>query len=176
LPEPPSGDTINFGCGGDVVLTSTLTIGKDLTLDGSNQGVVLDGGGNLQVLSVNSGVSLTLNALTVADGFGFASGSGLDNEGGAVTITNSTFMLDSANCGGGLYNHGGTVTIRSSTFARNSSAISGGAVENDEGTMSIANSNLAGNTQSGSPPQPRPRVGQRRGRRPCMPLHDPLRP
>src|SRR5437879_5103686 len=61
-----AGDTITFSCGGDILLTSTLTINGSMTLDGSGQSVTLDGGNSVQVLAVNSGANLTLKALTIA--------------------------------------------------------------------------------------------------------------
>ena len=63
-----SGDTINFSCNGTIPITTTLTISKNLTLDGSGQSVTLDGQNQVRVLLVNSGVNFTLNALTVAHG------------------------------------------------------------------------------------------------------------
>src|SRR5207237_7277092 len=50
-----AGDTITFSCGGDILLTSTLTISGSMTLDGSGQSVTLDGGQRMGVLSVKSG-------------------------------------------------------------------------------------------------------------------------
>jgi hypothetical protein len=63
-----SGDTITFGCSGDIKLTGTLTISKNLTLDGSGQSVTLDGQNAVGVLQVNTNVNFTLNALTIANG------------------------------------------------------------------------------------------------------------
>src|SRR5258706_1375003 len=81
-----SGDTITFGCSGTITVGSTLGIHKNLTLDGSGQQVTLDGGGSVQVLSVDSGVIFTLNALTIAHGSSplgnNCSGGGPANEGG----------------------------------------------------------------------------------------------
>jgi hypothetical protein len=158
-----SGDTISFGCSGDITLTSTLTISKNLTLDGSGQTVTLDGGNSVQVLSVTSGVSFTLKALTIAHGvaaynasFGIPLGGGLFNNGGTVSISNSTFANNSAVAapnsiadGGGLYNNGGTVTISNSTFANNSASSGiGGGLFNNGGTVTISNSTFADNSAS----------------------------
>jgi HYR domain len=119
-----SGDTITFGCSGTITVGSPLGIHKNLTLDGSGQQVTLSGGGSAQVLVVDSGVSFTLNALTVADGYtagsGSGSGGGLDNEGGTVSISNSTFANNLASDGGGLYNSG-TVSISNSILVGNTS-------------------------------------------------------
>src|SRR5258706_10681178 len=63
-----SGDTITFACSGTITVGSPLGIHKNLTLDGSGQQVTLSGGDSAQVLVVDSGVSFTLNALTIAHG------------------------------------------------------------------------------------------------------------
>src|SRR5258708_3783982 len=147
-----TGDTITFSCSGDILLTSTLNISGSMNLDGNGQSVTLDGQNTIQVLVVNSGVTFTLNALTVAHGLGASnvfgiccSGGGLFNSG-TVNITNSTFANSSAPGdfgGGGLYNEG-TVNITNSTFANNSASGGGGGLFNS-GTVSISNSAFTNN-------------------------------
>ena len=142
-----SGDTITFGCSGDITLTQALSITKNLTLDGSGQNVTLDGNNSLGVLLISSGVSFTLNALTVAHG-NAGLGGGLSNIGtGTVTISNSTFANNSASDdGGGLFNNDGTVTISNSTFANNSAGNFGGGLITFGGTVTISNSTFANNS------------------------------
>jgi hypothetical protein len=139
-------DTITFACSGDIPLMSTLNITGSMTLDGSGRSVTLDDGNSRRVLVVNGGVSLTLNALTVAKGSA-SGGGGLFNNGGTVSITNSTFANNSAEDGGGLDNEGGTVSITNSTFANNSAFAAGGLF--NRGTVSITNSTFANNSASG---------------------------
>ena len=169
-----AGDTITFSCSGDIKLTSTLTITGSMSIDGSGQSVTLDGGNSLQVLSVNSGVSFTLNALVVAHGSTSGNGGGLANNGGTVSITNSAFTGNSSpinSSGGAIYNKGsltisdstftgnsgyfgtvyntspGNVSITSSTFASNTPSYGGGGLYNDiGGTATIANSTIANNS------------------------------
>jgi len=64
-----AGDVITFDCSGDIKLSSTLSISGSMSIDGSGQSVTLDGNNSLQAFSVNSGVSLSLKALTIAHGF-----------------------------------------------------------------------------------------------------------
>jgi HYR domain len=149
-----SGDTITFACSGTITLSQTLVISKNLILDGSGQAVTLDGQNQVKVLTVNSGVSFTLNALAIAHGSALGSnGGGLDNKGGTVSITNSTFAnnSDPTGGGGGLFNDiGGTVSITNSTFANNSvEGHEGGGLENSRGTVSITNSTFSGNSAGG---------------------------
>src|SRR5579884_298352 len=138
-------DRIIFSCSGDIPLTQTLTISGSMTIDGSGQHVSLDGQNQVGVFSVNAGVTLTLNALTIAHGSAYVGG-GLLNEG-TVTISNSTFANNSASSGGGgLYNYQGTVTISNCTFASNSASNGGGLL--NTGTATISNSTFASNSAS----------------------------
>jgi hypothetical protein len=143
-------DTITFSCSGTIPITSTLTISKNLTLDGSGQSVTLDGGNSVRVLSVNSGVTFTLNALTIAHGSA-GGGGGLADITSTVSISNSTFANNSSpGGGGGLFNVGGTVSISNSTFANNSANnVGGGLLTETGGTVSISNSTFANNSAGG---------------------------
>ncbi len=147
-----SGDTINFSCSGTIPITTTLTISKNLTLDGSGQTVTLDGGGTTEVLFVSGGVVFTLNHLTIAHGSGGLFGGGLFGGGldnlGTTTITNSTFFSNNSASGpgGGLFNNGGTVSVTNSTFSNNSAG-SGGGLENfPSSTATITNSTFSNNS------------------------------
>ena len=86
---------MTFSCSGTITLTSTLAIAADTTIDGSGQNVVISGGGAVGVFVVNPGVTLNLNKLTVADGKA-DEGGGILNDGGTVTVSNSTFSGNSA--------------------------------------------------------------------------------
>ena len=62
------GGTVTFSCSGTITLTSTVAIAANTTIDGSGQNVTISGGGAVGVFFVNSGVTLNLNKLTIADG------------------------------------------------------------------------------------------------------------
>ena len=145
-----AGDTITFACSGtgpfDIPLTSTLGISGSMTLDGSGQQVTLDGQHQRTVFAVASSVTLTLKAITIANGSGSASGGILNN--GTVSISNSTFSgnsTSSASGGGGIQNFFGTVSISNSTFSGNSASFAGGGIGN-LGTVNIGESIVADNT------------------------------
>ena len=131
-----AGDTITFSCSGDITLTSTLMISGHMTLDGSGQQVTLDGQNRVRVLSVNSNVTFTLNALTIAHGLTSTTvlgGGGLLNQGGGtVNISNSTFANNSATAGGGLFNIFETVNISGSIVANDTGGNCSGGVS-DQG-------------------------------------------
>ncbi len=143
------GDTITFSCSGTIPLTSTLVIRtNNLTLDGSGQAVILDGRGGVIVLSVKSGITFTLNALTVANGKAgfYSNGGGLANYG-TVSISNSTFTYNTGpfSRGGGLFNAVGAIMSVSDSTIANNSASAGGGIEN-YGRMSISNSTIVNNS------------------------------
>src|SRR5258706_2659597 len=147
-----SGETITFDCNGTIPITvanGPLTIATNLTLDGSGQSVTLDGQSQVQVLQVNSGVSFTLNALTIADGSSEFGGC-LGNEGGSVSISNSTFsnnLVPNGGDGGGLFNESGTLSISNSRFSNSEAPNDFGAgVANGGGSVSISNSTFSNNS------------------------------
>ena len=144
-------DTITFSISGTIKLVTMLpliTDAAELTIDGSGQAVTISGEHLVRVMRVESGASLTLDHLTIANGTSPASdaGGGIYNKTGTVTISNSTFSGNNAAIfGGGLCNEGGTVTITNSTFSGNN-AIQGGGVFNDSGTLTVTNSIFSLNT------------------------------
>jgi hypothetical protein len=123
-------------------LNSTLTVSKTLTLDSLGYQVTLDGQQAVQVLLVPSGVTFTLNALTIANGTTSGYSGSLVNNGGTVNIINSTV---SDNSGDGIFSTGGTLHITNSTVSDNS----GVGIFNNGGTLHITNSTVFGNSGDG---------------------------
>ena len=62
------GGTVTFSCSGTITLTAEITIAANTTIDGSGQTVTISGNHAVRVFTVNSGVTLNLNELTVANG------------------------------------------------------------------------------------------------------------
>ncbi len=147
-----SGDTINFSCSGTITLAATMTIAKNLTIDGTGQTVTISGGNAVRVLIVNTGVSLTLNNLAIANGKSpsGSSGGGIVNLG-TLTITNSTFSGSNTinGYGGGISNNG-TLTVTNSTFSGNSAPLAGGGGIMNSGTLTVTNSIFSGNSAPSS--------------------------
>ncbi|MGH2390786.1 MAG: Ig-like domain repeat protein, partial [Chloroflexota bacterium] len=137
-----AGDTITFACSGTIVLTSTLTLSKNLTVDGGGRTVAISGGGTVLVLSVAGGVTVSLNHLTITDGHGHVGG-GISNNG-TLTISTSTISGNSAGSASGIVNFG-TLTISNSTISGNSGGSGGGGI-NNPGTLTIYNSTISGNS------------------------------
>jgi hypothetical protein len=169
-----SGATICFNSslsGQTITLASTLTIDKDITMDGSVLAlpVTISGNNTVSVFIVNPGVTVTIKGLAVKDGNptyysgGSYYGGGVVNSG-SLTITNCLFGSGSdiynngmltiisstlSDQGKSIYNNG-TLTITGSTFSRNSLGI------DNKATMTVTNSifsnNLSG-IHNGGPAQ-----------------------
>jgi len=142
-------DTITFSVSGTITLGSTLpaiTDADGLTIAGPGAASLTISGNNLvQVMEVNSGATLNLQDLTVANGSA-DNGGGIIN-GGTLTITNSTFSGNSAGNGGGIFQistNGGTLTITNSTFSGNSAGSGGGILQ--IGAVTVTNSTFSGNS------------------------------
>lgn len=141
-----NGGTINFGCDGTIVLTSTLQITTDTVLDGTGHNVSLSGGGAVRVMYVATNLNLVVKHLTIADGRLQGTngvigetvyGAGIFNDGGHVqlldcNVSNNVAMggnnsrtvvsLVSAGdaVGGGIYNRYGSLSISNCIIAQNS--------------------------------------------------------
>src|SRR5215210_5147554 len=160
-----SGDTITFkkGLSGTITLAPslgplTVTGSAGLTIDGGRESITVSGGDQVQVFSESAGARLALRNLTVANGSA-GSGGGIENNGGMLTLTDSTFSGNSAvgtgsdpvDCankcyGGGIENDGGTLTVTGSTFLGNKSdAIGGGIANVNGGTLTVTNSTFSDN-------------------------------
>jgi hypothetical protein len=144
------GGTVNFSCSGTITLTSTIIIGADTTIDGFGETVTISGNNSVRVFTINPGITLNLNWLTIANGIASGPyGGGVFNNGGTLIVSYSTFQRNrAARRGGAIYNYSGQVTISSSTFVDNSGDYDSGAIYNG-GTLVVSNStfydNVAGN-------------------------------
>jgi hypothetical protein len=128
-----------------ITLSSTLdlteTAGPEVISGPGPDLLTISGNGDVGVFSVASGVTATLDGLTIARGSATLA-AGIFNDGGTLTISDSTLVNNSAALAGGIFNDGGTLTISDSTLANNSAALAGG-IYNDGGTVNISDSTLA---------------------------------
>lgn len=141
------GGTVTFACSGTITLTDTIPVAADMTIDGSGQTVTISGNSAVRTVYVNSGVTLNLNYLTIAN----SADSGIYNHGGIVTVSHSTFSDNRASGGGGggIYNNNGTLIVSHSTFVRNRTDGGGGGIFNDDdGRLTVSNSSFSGNSAS----------------------------
>lgn len=143
----------NSQLGGAVYNAGTLTL-TNVLVKGNTSSPYSGGAG---IYNDTSG-ALTLTNSTVyvnnSSYFGGSSGvgGGLLNNGGAVTITGSTFAGNQASLtGGNIYTSSGPVTITSSTIAGSNSTQNGGALAVGGGTVTVTNSTIAGNNALANP-------------------------
>src|SRR3954464_15078588 len=86
-----AGGNFTFACDGVIGLSHTLTVSRDVVLDGTAHNVSISGSNAVRIFYVSAGVRLTLVNLTLANGRnlgtnGIGSGSGEPGIGGAVFI------------------------------------------------------------------------------------------
>ncbi len=159
-----SGDTIIFdtGLSGQTIrLATTLTLSKNVTIDGSALASPItisgdtdnDGTGNVRVFHV-SYVTASMIALNITKGIstGYYGGGGIWNEGGTLTVKNVTFSQNVAYGGGGGINNNGIynasiLAVINSTFSNNSGG-DGGGISNYGGILNVTNSTFSGNYAS----------------------------
>ena len=149
IADAAAGDTITIDSilnGLNITLASTLTLSKNVTIDGSglSSQITLSGNNNVEVFYVNNGVSATLSSLNIVHGQGSSSGGGGVYNAGTLTVNNSTFSGNSALGLGGAIRNYGTLIVNNSTFSGNS-GYGSGAISNP-GTATIQNSTFSGNS------------------------------
>jgi hypothetical protein len=99
-------------------------------IDGGGN-IIFDGGNLTRFFYINSGKSLTLNNLTLTNGYSTEAGA-IFNNGGALIIGSSTFNNNRAdNFGGAIWANGGTLSITDSVFSYNDNDNGGGAIFNN---------------------------------------------
>ena len=166
-PESPIGvpgvgkDTIDF----NLPLPATITLSAALpTLDDIDDGVTISGPGSrlltisgasqFRVFRVFPAQTVTIDGLTIANGFGNKNGGGIQNFG-SLTVKNTRFVQNTAlEDGGAVSNHAtGQLTVLNSTFSGNflndvltDQQEEGGAIVNIDGIVTIANSTFVGNS------------------------------
>ncbi|MCO5206950.1 MAG: hypothetical protein M9928_18215, partial [Anaerolineae bacterium] len=138
----PTADTITLGA--DITLNAALPlITSAITLEGA--GYAVDGADTYRIFYVVAG-NFTINQATLRNGNASGDlGGGIYNEGGTLTVSNSTLSGNSAENGGGIYSFEGAVTVTNSTFSGNS-ANYGSGIYNFESVMTVTNSTFSGNS------------------------------
>ena len=151
-----NGDTILFA---PAVQTQTIffqphgNLTASVTIDGSPNGVVLDGAGTYNMFYIDGGPTVVLSHLTFQHGLGTSTAGAIFVSNGEVTIDSCTFAHNLAPGGGGAIFNNGSVTVLNSTFTDNhttnpTTPYPGGAIWT-QGPLVVANSTITGNTASG---------------------------
>ncbi|MAT98589.1 MAG: hypothetical protein CL608_15715 [Anaerolineaceae bacterium] len=152
------GGSVGFNCGGShtITLTSQKTINSNITINGGGQ-ITLSGGGSTRLFNLQNGASLTLQNITLQNGYSSSDGGAVYVERlSTLTLTNSAINNSVAANGGaialngwGSSDAGGTLIVTDSSFSGNQStaaAIPGGG--NGGGALYITGGSTA--TVSGS--------------------------
>jgi CSLREA domain-containing protein len=105
----------------------------DISADGGGGAIYVVGGGSLTLTNVAvSGNNATSGAIAIDDG-------------GSLTMTGSTINSNSSGFGGGIFNNG-SVMLSSTMITGNSADASGGGIYHRQGSLSITNSTISGNS------------------------------
>jgi hypothetical protein len=151
------GDDIQFGDGvtGTINLTGALpNLTHSISIAGpgvASLTVRRDTGGYYRIFTVDSGKTVSLAGLTIANGFSYSGGGGILNSG-TLTLTNATVSGNSGAVGGGVANTSdGTLTLTNVTISNNmgdSPAVYGAGITT-YGTATLTNATVNGNTGPG---------------------------
>ncbi len=155
--DAASGDTIVFApglSGATITLGGTqLLLDKSLTIDASAlpAGITLNGNAASRIFQVNSGPTVVLTALTIANGAaGTSDGGGIGNHG-MLTVNQCILTGNTAlGSGAGIYNSG-TLTVNQSTLTNNVGGnnaflgAGGGIYNHSTGTLTVNQSTLSDN-------------------------------
>ena len=130
----------------------TTTIRKNLTITGQQpRGFTpptLDGAGQGSVLTIDEGLTATINALTISNGDTDDVGGGIIALG-TVTLNDSTVSHNVAGLGGGIASDG-TVTLNDSTVRDNTGHGGGGGILSFGTVTANGSSRIADNTATDS--------------------------
>lgn len=153
-----TGDVIVFDVNGKISLSSEIGVYTNLTIQGQGK-VILDGGGVTNLFNESGGTTLTLQGLTLQNGYSNSGGGGAVSvqDAGNLTVIDCYFHNNLADGNGGAiaFSGNGDLTVLNSTFANNASSFgSGGAIfASFSGNLSVTNStfdNNSGDTSAGS--------------------------
>lgn len=180
-PSPPATIAFAPGVTGFIDLLSPLALTHSATIQGPGASALeLDGnGGNIQILTVSSGATVSISGLRFAFGAAPDPGDGSPANGGAIanagTLTVSDSLFDHNRAGGpsqvsgpdtgegqgGAIYNSGSLTVRDSTFTDNAAGGTGtaadssdvglgGAIFNDShASLTVTGSTFADNTAGG---------------------------
>jgi hypothetical protein len=149
------GSTVTFQGGvSTVTLTSAeLLINKNLTIDGGASGVTVTrstagGTPNFRIFNIQSGRTVSMNALTVSNGNHPSQAGGIQNSG-SLTLTNMHITGNRSPQSGGIQNDAVLSLSNSSVTNNVASSFGGGLNVAGSGTTTLTNCTFTGN-QGGS--------------------------
>jgi hypothetical protein len=159
LVDANNGDTINFDSslnGQRITLTSgQLNVDKDVSISGPGaKNLAVDGNRQSRVFYINPDKTVTIDGLTVANGYSDFYGGGIYNDHATLTVSNCIVSDNSAYSGGGIRNEDAALTLSNSTISGNLAG-DGGGISNlgyqGSATMTVTNCTLSGNLATFDP-------------------------
>ena len=151
---------VTFSTNGTIVLTNTLQITTNTTINGEGHTITLTGSNAVRIFFVTNQATLILLNIIIANGKS-SNGAGIFNAGGTVNISNCLLSANmaigatakdgndasgnsnggaggagSTGLGGGIYNQSGVVTLNRTTVFANAAAGSNGGNGGDGGNGS----------------------------------------
>ena len=141
----------------DSQLPVIIAAGGGLTIDGGGAEITISGNGQERVFKVGPDGTLTLDTLQVQSGHATGPdgyGGGIYNNGGNLTVRNSTIANNKADLGGGgIYNSSfgpgvnGDMDVSNTTISSNSAGRGGGGIFNAHaGEFNAWNTTIYGNS------------------------------
>lgn len=148
------GGAVVFGTNGTVVLSRTIAIAKDASLDANGYSVKISGAGAVRLFEVNTNVQLEIKGVSLADGLVAGTngqetapsgqdgyGAGILNLGGLIRLLNCSVSNCVGQGGNGVTNYAGVAGSGGRGF--------GAALCNLGGQLYLTNCTLLGNLASG---------------------------
>lgn len=141
IADANAGDTLTYigAKPGVITLTTTdIALTKNVTISGPGaSNLTISGGGTLEILKISSGVTATINGVTIANGASNAGVAGIDDFG-ALTLDSDVFSNNRNTSGypGTSNGYGGAIseenaaglTVTNTTFTNNYAIYYGGAI------------------------------------------------
>lgn len=142
----PAGSTIRI-CAG--TYSESITIGQNLTLIGAGSGdggTLIETSDGASVISVDSGVTVTVQAVQITGRSNVVLGGGVYTSGN-LTLRDCLITDSLAReCGGGIYNDGSLTLVGTRVTANTSDNDGAGICVLNQGTASLQASTVSGNT------------------------------
>jgi CSLREA domain-containing protein len=162
----PTDDTINFSftlpATSIITLNSVLPdIAGNLAINGPSANLLTvqrntaGGTPDFRIFTINSGTTVAMTGMTIANGRVGITGAGIRNNG-ALTLTGCYLFGNHAEqAGGAIFNSGTSLTLNdckiggTSPGQPNSATGGGGGINNGAGTLSISGGSIVGNSDGG---------------------------
>ncbi len=138
IADSANGDTINFSVSGAITLTSSLIIGKNITISGPGARMLTVTGSVAPIIHMTAG-NVTFNSFKIGPGI-----SGIFVEGGTLTANNCAV---SGTTGGAIsVSAGAILSMNGCTISGNTTSGQDGTGLLNAGTSTLSNCTISGNT------------------------------